>query len=94
MQVVEASGLEGDIAAWANGDSFQAGENGQSLSGGQKARVGLARALYSRRPIMLVRSCWRAVTVICNHDGYICGLSAFGFEKRSFQLAEFECALY
>jgi hypothetical protein len=62
LQVVEASGLAGDIAAWANGDLFQAGENGQSLSGGQKARVGLARALYSRRPVMLVSCYWRRVT--------------------------------
>jgi ABC-type transport system involved in cytochrome bd biosynthesis fused ATPase/permease subunit len=68
--VVEASGLSGDIAAWANGDSFQAGENGQALSGGQKARVGLARALYSRRPVMLVRSHWAACSdVTSNRDG-------------------------
>jgi ABC-type transport system involved in cytochrome bd biosynthesis fused ATPase/permease subunit len=54
-QVIGASGLIHDILAWANGDSFEAGENGQLLSGGQKARVGLARALYSQRPILLVR---------------------------------------
>lgn len=34
--------------------SFQIGERGVNLSGGQRQRVGLARALYSQRPILLL----------------------------------------
>jgi ABC-type transport system involved in cytochrome bd biosynthesis fused ATPase/permease subunit len=86
--VVEASGLAGDIAAWANGDLFQAGENGQSLSGGQKARVGLARALYSRRPVMLVSLYWRRVTQGLLHivAPFVCYIDGHVDDDRSFLL--------
>lgn len=36
------------------GDMTEIGEKGINLSGGQKARVSLARAVYSDRPIMLM----------------------------------------
>jgi ABC-type hemin transport system ATPase subunit len=54
VKVIAAAALTSDIAVWADGDMFAAGEDGQALSGGQRARVGLARALYSRSPILLV----------------------------------------
>ena len=47
-QVLEACALTQDLASFQHGDLSNIGENGIGLSGGQKARVALARAVYSR----------------------------------------------
>ena len=47
-QVIEACALNQDFASFPHGDLSNIGENGIGLSGGQKARVALARAVYSR----------------------------------------------
>lgn len=44
--VLSACALEDDLRALALQDETRCGENGSSLSGGQKARVALARAVY------------------------------------------------
>ena len=49
-QVLEACALTQDLASFQHGDLSNIGENGIGLSGGQKARVALARAIYSRAP--------------------------------------------
>jgi len=46
-QVVEACALKDDLAMLPAGDLTEIGERGINLSGGQKARVSLARAMYS-----------------------------------------------
>jgi len=46
--------LEDDIAVFPAGDMTEIGERGINLSGGQKARVSLARAVYSDREIYLL----------------------------------------
>jgi ABC-type multidrug transport system fused ATPase/permease subunit len=46
--------LEDDIAVFPAGDMTEIGERGINLSGGQKARVSLARAIYSDREIYLL----------------------------------------
>ena len=48
QQVLEACALTQDFASFQYGDLSNIGENGIGLSGGQKARVALARAVYSR----------------------------------------------
>ncbi|KAK4053428.1 hypothetical protein OIV83_001593 [Microbotryomycetes sp. JL201] len=52
--VIEACALKEDLAILPQGDETEVGEKGISLSGGQKARVALARAVYARADIYLL----------------------------------------
>lgn len=54
QRVVELCELESDFAELPGGDSTEIGENGVNLSGGQKARISLARAVYSDRDIIIL----------------------------------------
>lgn len=47
-KTLEVCALTPDLAGFKDGDLSNIGENGIGLSGGQKARVALARAIYSR----------------------------------------------
>ncbi|KAF2035160.1 ABC bile acid transporter-like protein [Setomelanomma holmii] len=53
-QVLEACALLPDMAEFKHGDLSNIGENGIGLSGGQKARVALARAVYSQAKVILL----------------------------------------
>ncbi|XP_067646383.1 probable multidrug resistance-associated protein lethal(2)03659 [Eurosta solidaginis] len=52
--VVKRCALERDFELFANGDKTIVGERGASLSGGQKARISLARACYRKADIYLL----------------------------------------
>lgn len=54
QRVVHVCGLVKDLSDFARGDLTEIGQRGVSLSGGQKARVGLARAVYSNADICLL----------------------------------------
>eukprot|EP01041_Mallomonas_annulata_P010575 gene10575-22068_t len=54
--VVEVCGLSEDMRQWPQGDETLIGERGINISGGQKARLSLARALYSNASILLLDS--------------------------------------
>ncbi|DBA75192.1 TPA: hypothetical protein ACH3X1_010497 [Trebouxia sp. C0004] len=54
VRVVTACALTDDLAMLPWGDLTEIGERGVNLSGGQKARLALARAAYSRADIMLL----------------------------------------
>ena len=54
QHVVDICGLTKDLAVFTNGDLTEIGQRGVTLSGGQKARVGLARAVYSDADIYLL----------------------------------------
>lgn len=55
--------MESDVALLVDGIKTEIGEKGTNLSGGQKARIGLARALYSDRDIYLLDDIISAVDV-------------------------------
>ena len=53
-KVVEACQLGRDLEILKGGDLTEIGEHGVNLSGGQKARVSIARAVYSNKDIILM----------------------------------------
>ena len=53
-KVLEACALVPDSAGFKHGDSSLIGENGIGLSGGQKARVAFARAVYSHAKFLFL----------------------------------------
>ncbi|KAF8066646.1 multidrug resistance-associated ABC transporter [Lyophyllum atratum] len=52
--IIRACSLEHDLEMLPNGELTEIGEKGINLSGGQKARVSLARAAYSRSDVVLL----------------------------------------
>ena len=54
QKVLAACALETDLAALPKGDQTYVGLRGVKLSGGQRARVSLGRALYSQADILLM----------------------------------------
>ncbi|KAJ7641019.1 multidrug resistance-associated ABC transporter [Roridomyces roridus] len=58
---LEACALNPDLEILEDGDESEIGENGVNLSGGQKSRCALARAVYSRASILLLDDVLSAV---------------------------------
>jgi len=54
QQTLQACALLPDLQILPGGDQTQIGEKGINLSGGQKARVALARAVYARAPTVVL----------------------------------------
>lgn len=52
--MVKACQLEPDLALLPSGDLTEIGEQGVNLSGGQKARVSLARAVYAKSDVLIM----------------------------------------
>ncbi|KAI4529011.1 P-loop containing nucleoside triphosphate hydrolase protein [Schizophyllum commune Loenen D] len=62
-KVLYQCGLERDLTLFEAGDQTEVGEKGLTLSGGQKARVTLARAVYSNAQILLLDDVLAALDV-------------------------------
>ncbi|CDR42490.1 CYFA0S09e04698g1_1 [Cyberlindnera fabianii] len=78
-EVVRACSLDVDLSVLPNGDMTEVGERGITLSGGQKARINLARAVYADRDIILLDDVLSAVDArVGKHimEQCICGLLA------------------
>lgn len=52
--VIDCCALQTDLSLFEDGDDTEIGTRGVSLSGGQKARVALARAVYARTNYVLL----------------------------------------
>ncbi|KAF8636372.1 hypothetical protein AX17_003557 [Amanita inopinata Kibby_2008] len=59
--VINACALGQDLALFPQGDLTEVGEKGITLSGGQRARIALARAVYARSDLVLLDDCLAAV---------------------------------
>ena len=53
-RIIKITELESDLLSFPNGDLTIVGEKGINISGGQKARISLARAAYSDKDIILM----------------------------------------
>ncbi|KAH9846280.1 P-loop containing nucleoside triphosphate hydrolase protein [Lenzites betulinus] len=62
-KVLEQCALKRDLALFDAGDHTEVGEKGITLSGGQKARITLARAVYSTANILLLDDILAALDV-------------------------------
>ncbi|KAE9407796.1 hypothetical protein BT96DRAFT_986429 [Gymnopus androsaceus JB14] len=62
-KVIYQCGLERDLALFDAGDLTEVGEKGLTLSGGQKARLTLARAVYSKAKVLLLDDVLAALDV-------------------------------
>ncbi|KAF9555324.1 multidrug resistance-associated ABC transporter [Agrocybe pediades] len=62
-KVIKQCALERDLELFEAGDATEVGERGLTLSGGQKARVTLARAIYSHAEILLLDDIFAALDV-------------------------------
>lgn len=61
QKIVQACSLSRDLEMLPNGELTEIGERGINLSGGQKARVSIARAAYSDADVVLLDDCLSAV---------------------------------
>ncbi|KAJ3651769.1 hypothetical protein Zmor_017784 [Zophobas morio] len=76
LKVLNVCALEHDLALFAHGDQTRVGERGVMLSGGQKARISLARAVYRDADIYLLDDPLSAVDAQVAHHIFndcICG---------------------
>lgn len=64
MEVCKVCALERDISLFPHGDKTVVGERGVSLSGGQRARINLARAVYKEVDRINERNFFMAITII------------------------------
>ncbi|PYH38072.1 ABC bile acid transporter [Aspergillus neoniger CBS 115656] len=60
-KVLQACALTTDLALFEDGDETEVGAQGISLSGGQKWRLSLARAIYSRAGILIMDDVFSAL---------------------------------
>ncbi|KAK9426251.1 putative ABC multidrug transporter [Seiridium unicorne] len=81
--VVQACSLPRDLAMLPNRDMTLVGSGGIALSGGQKHRVALARAIYSRKPILLLDDVFSALDNLTSRTVFNNLLGVNGLLRKS-----------
>ncbi|NXI42835.1 MRP7 protein, partial [Galbula dea] len=82
-EVIEACALTDDLSVLPAGDQTEVGENGVTLSGGQKARIALARAVYQDKELYLLDDPLAAVDAdVANHLMQKCILGVLKHKTR------------
>ncbi|XP_038251340.1 ATP-binding cassette sub-family C member 10 [Dermochelys coriacea] len=82
-EVLEGCALSDDLNILPAGDQTEVGENGVTLSGGQKARIALARAVYQEKEIYLLDDPLAAVDAdVANHLMQKCILGVLKHKTR------------
>ena len=80
-KVIEVTALDVDIKRWDDGDQTLVGHRGIILSGGQKARINLARCIYKDADIYLLDDPLSAVDANVGKHLYEFGIRGFLSEK-------------
>jgi ATP-binding cassette subfamily C (CFTR/MRP) protein 1 len=65
---IQSCSLEHDLSLLSHGDETEIGERGITLSGGQKARIAMARVVYHDADISLLDDCLSAVDAHVGRD--------------------------
>ncbi|KAJ3819299.1 hypothetical protein F5880DRAFT_1595008 [Lentinula raphanica] len=93
-KVLYQCNLERDINLFEAGDATEVGEKGLTLSGGQKARITLARAVYSKAEIVLLDDCFtgdlmegRTIILVVNQCRINCGFTDLTFLNQTHNIA-------
>ncbi|XP_074093124.1 ATP-binding cassette sub-family C member 10 isoform X2 [Macrotis lagotis] len=82
-KVLEACALHDDLAILPDGDQTEVGEKGVTLSGGQRARIALARAVYQENKFYLLDDPLAAVDAdVATHLLHKCILGILGHTTR------------
>jgi ABC-type multidrug transport system fused ATPase/permease subunit len=82
-KVLEACAFRDDLVLFDDGDLTEIGAKGIRLSGGQKVRLTLARALYSRAGILILDDIFSALDVKVGKHIYDCALTGELAEGRT-----------
>lgn len=69
-KVIKACALTQDLAIFVDGDATEVGAQGISLSGGQKWRLTMARALYSRAGVLILDDVFSALDAHVGREIY------------------------
>lgn len=80
---LRASQLVDDIDDFPAGDLTEIGERGVTLSGGQKARVALARVVFSRPDLALLDDCFSALDAKTARRAFECLFGSEGALSRA-----------
>ncbi|EPS37133.1 hypothetical protein H072_9271 [Dactylellina haptotyla CBS 200.50] len=82
-EVIRCCALLEDLKLYDKGDRTLVGSKGVTLSGGQKQRIALARAVYSKKPIMILDDIFSGLDTITEERIFMRLFGADGLLRRN-----------